>query len=366
MDFDERIYQVALSLLPGIGPVTSKKLVHQFGTAKEVFRQKKKILVQVPYVNDAVVEAIRNAELLRRAEKEIAFAEKKGIRILFYNDDDYPERLRQCYDSPAVLFYEGNAKLSHRRIVGIVGTRKVTAYGEMLTKKLVETLSAHDVLIVSGLAYGVDILAHREALENNIPTIGVLAHGLDTLYPHAHKSTARKMVENGGLLCDYPSGTKPDKENFPMRNRIVAGLCDALVVIESGESGGSLITAEFANNYNRDVFAFPGRIGDAASAGCHRLIKTHRAHLIESAEDMLKMMGWVEMTRRTPKQSALAIPLEENEERVIGVLREKENAHADEIVAVTGLEPGKVATALLGLEFAGLVKALPGKLYCCC
>ena len=359
---DERIYQVALNLLPGIGPVTAKKLVGYCGSAGEVFRQKRKSLLKIPYVGPAIAAALKNEEVLHRAEQEIRFAADNGVRIIFYHDADYPKRLKQCHDSPVVLYYNGKASLDHPKIVGIIGTRRATAYGESLTEKLAEDLVPHDVLIISGLAYGIDIIAHRAALKNNLKTVGVLAHGHDLIYPYAHRSTARKMLPTGGLLTDFPSGTKPDRENFPLRNRIVAGLCDAVVVVESGESGGSMITAEFANNYNRDVFAFPGRINDVLSAGCHKLIRTHKAALIESAQDLITAMSW-ETKETPPKQTALFLSLNEDEEILVNAMRGQGNVHLDELCAISGFSFGKVSSLLLQLEFSGAIKSLPGKFY---
>jgi DNA processing protein len=365
MSFNERVYQVALNMLPGIGPVSAKRLVSYCGSAGEVFRQKKSHLLKIPHIGVATVAALKNKEVLLRAEKELEFAEKKDIRILFYLDKDYPNRLKQCYDAPAVLFFQGNVSLDYKRIVSIVGTRKVTAFGEALTEKLMQDFSEQNILIISGLAYGVDICAHRAALNVGLPTVGVLAHGLDLLYPAAHKSTAKKMIEQGGLLSDFPSGTKPEPENFPMRNRIVAGLCDATIVIESGESGGSMITAEFSNNYNRDVFAFPGRVGDVYSAGCHKLIKKNKAALVESAADILTFMGWDEINSnsKSAKQSELILPMNPDEEKIVSALRDHGNVYIDEICTSSGYAMGKVSAILLTLEFAGVVKSLPGKFY---
>ncbi|MDQ3112094.1 MAG: DNA-processing protein DprA [Bacteroidota bacterium] len=365
MCFDERIYQVALCMLPGIGPVSAKRLVSHCGTAGEVFRQKKSHLLKIPHIGEATANALRNKEVMLRAEQELKFAEKKDIRILFYLDADYPARLKQCYDSPAVLFFRGNSSLDQKRIVSIVGTRKITPYGEALTEKLLQDFADKNILIVSGLAYGVDITAHRAALNSGLETVGVLAHGLDLVYPSAHTSTAKKMMEQGGLLTDFPSGTTPDKENFPMRNRIVAGMCDATIVIESGESGGSMITAEFAINYNRDVFAFPGRVGDAASAGCLKLIKTNKAALVESGDDILKAMGWDEASSKGKKaqQKELLIAVTPEEEKIVSSLRDQGNVYIDEICSSSGFGMGKVSSILLMLEFSGVVKSLPGKFY---
>ncbi|MCX6310719.1 MAG: DNA-processing protein DprA [Bacteroidetes bacterium] len=365
MGFDERVYQVALTMLPGIGPVSAKRLVSYCGSAGEVFRQKKNQLLKIPHIGEATATALKNKDVLIKAENELKYCERKAIQILFYLDKEFPNRLKQCYDAPALLYFQGNISLDHKRIISIVGTRKVTPYGEALTEKLLQDFAEQNILIVSGLAYGVDICAHRAALNVGLPTIGVLAHGLDLLYPAAHKSTAKKMIEQGGLLTDFPSGTKLEPENFPMRNRIVAGLSDATIVIESGESGGSMITAEFSNNYNRDVFAFPGRVGDLHSAGCHKLIKKNKAALVESASDILAYLSWDEtsINTKSTKQSELILPMNLDEEKIVAALRDQGNVYIDEICSASGYAMGKVSAILLQLEFAGVVKSLPGKFY---
>jgi DNA processing protein len=352
-------------MLPGIGPVSAKRLVAHCGSAGEVFRQKKTQLLKIPHIGPAIASSVKSADVLKRAEKELKYAQKNNIRILFYTDQDYPKRLKQCYDSPAVLFFKGNCALEEKRMLGIVGTRKITPYGIELTEKLVEELSDKNVLIVSGLAYGVDVIAHKAALKNKLNTIGVLAHGLDRVYPPRHADVAQKMIKQGGLLSDFPTGTMPDKENFPMRNRIVAGLCDAVVVIESTESGGSMITAEFAMNYNRDVFAFPGRVNDKTSAGCLKLIRSNKAGLITCADDLLQAMGWSDEKQKSKPslQKELILPANPEEEKIVSALRDHGNVYIDEICSSSGFSMGKVSSLLLTLEFSGIVKSLPGKFY---
>ncbi|HEU4717166.1 MAG TPA: DNA-processing protein DprA [Bacteroidia bacterium] len=362
MAFDERVFQVALSMIPGIGPVTSKKLITRFGSAPAVFRAKKNEWRDVPFAGKHLAAMVKDKSVLLRAEKEIAFAEKNNIRLIFFSDKEYPYRLKQCFDGPYLIYYRGNAPLNPARVVSIVGTRRASEYGRMLTEKLVEDLSACSVTVVSGLAFGIDILAHKASLKYGAPTIGVLGHGLDMLYPVGHKATAKKMEENGGILSDFPSETIPDKENFPLRNRIVAGMSDATIVVQSGASGGSMITAEFANNYNRDVFAFPGAVGDALSAGCHSLIRQNKAALIESADDVLKFMGW-ERKEEKPKQSLMHIGTTPEQETLLTLLRGQGNVHIDDLVLASGFSQGKTSSILLELEFAGAVKSLPGKFY---
>ncbi|HTF03756.1 MAG TPA: DNA-processing protein DprA [Bacteroidia bacterium] len=366
MGFDEYLARVALTMIPGIGPVISKKLVTHCGSAEAVFREKKKHLEVIQGIGTITAKLLVNASCHQRAEEELRRIEKTGIRMLYFTEKEYPSRLKHCYDSPPLLYYKGSADLNAQKIVAIIGTRSITDYGKQLTEKLVSDLQSWNPLIISGLAYGVDICAHRAALENGLDTIGVLAHGLDEIYPRVHSGTAKKMLHQGGLLTDFPCETNPDRENFPQRNRIVAGLADAVIVVESGERGGSMITTEFANNYNRDVFAFPGRVGDVCSAGCHRMIKTHKAYLIESAADVAKAMGW-EDQNTTPKmvQSQMRAFTDE-EEKIVAAMRGQGNVHIDEICTLSEFSSGKTSAMLLQLEFAGVVKSLPGKMFRLC
>lgn len=363
MSFDEYAGRIALTMIPGIGPVISKRLVLHCGSAEAVFREKRKLLEAIPGIGIITAKLLANKDCHRRAEAELNRIGKTGIKMLYFTEPGYPSRLKHCYDSPPLLYYKGNADLNANRIVAVIGTREITDYGTQLCEKLIAELVPYGVLVVSGLAYGVDICAHRAALANNLQTIGVLGHGLDVIYPRPHASVAKKMRDHGGLLTDFPCGTKPDRENFPQRNRIVAGLSDAIVVVESGERGGSMITAEFACNYNRDVFAFPGRIGDPASAGCHKLIKRNKAALIESAEDVAYNMGW-----EKPQENAVVVQttlqtFSGDEEKIVASLRGMGNVHIDEICSMSGLTMGKTAALLLQLEFAGAVKSLPGKMF---
>lgn len=363
MCFDEYAGRIALTMIPGIGPVIAKKLVLHCGSAEAVFREKRKLLETIPGIGKITAKLVADPHCRKKAEEELVRIEKAGVRMLYFTEPSYPSRLKHCYDSPPLLYYKGNADLNARRIVSIIGTRNITDYGTQLCEKLVNDLVAYDVIVVSGLAYGVDICAHRASLANNLHTVGVLAHGLDDVYPRVHAGVAKKMIAQGGLLSDFPFGTNPDRENFPQRNRIVAGLADAVIVVESGERGGSMITAEFAMNYNRDVFAFPGRVGDPASAGCHKMIKRHKAALIDSAADVAYAMGWDEpVTARAAVQTTLPT-FTGDEEKIVSALRGQGNVHIDEITLVAELPAGKVSALLLQLEFAGAVKSLPGKMF---
>lgn len=362
MGFDENTARIALTMIPGIGPVLSRRLVQHCGSAEMVFREKKKHLQSIEGIGTATLKLLSNKECFKKAEKELKRMDKHGIYMLYFLDRDYPSRLKHCYDAPPLLYCAGKMNLNASRIVSIIGTRKISDYGVQLTEQFVQELVPYDVMIISGLAYGVDICAHRAAVENKIETVGVLAHGLDRIYPNTHASTARKMMQHGGLISDFPGDTNPDRENFPQRNRIVAGLSDAVIVVESGVKGGSMITAEFAFNYNRDVFAFPGRIGDPLSAGCNALIRSQKAGLIEGAEDLAKSMGW-EIKKQQHAQQTQLPALNESEEKIVAALRGMGNLHVDEISSLADLAVSKTSSLLLSLEFAGVVKSLPGKLY---
>lgn len=362
MCFDEYAGRIALTMIPGIGPVISKKLVLHCGSAEAVFREKKKMLELIPGIGKITARLVTDRDCKQKAEEELKRIGKAGIQMLYFTEANYPSRLKHCYDSPPLLYYKGTADLNAKRIVSVIGTRNITDYGTQLCEKLISDLVKYDVIVVSGLAYGVDICAHRASLEKGLNTVGVLAHGLDEIYPRMHAGTAKKMLEQGGLLTDFPCNTNPDRENFPQRNRIVAGLSDAVIVVESGERGGSMITAEFAMNYNRDVFAFPGRVGDPASAGCHNMIKRNKAALIESAEDVAYAMGWEKPEAHVPVQKTIQI-FSGDEEKVVSTMRGMGNVHIDEICLMTELPAGKTSAILLNLEFAGVVKSLPGKMF---
>jgi DNA processing protein len=320
--------------------------------------------VQGMSLNRAV--AISSFNGFERVEKEFAFAEKNGIDIFSFQDDAYPKRLNHCPDAPVVLFKRGPADLSAQRMVSIVGTRKVTDYGKKLTRELVESMLPYGITVVSGLAYGVDIMAHRACLELGLPTVGVMGHGHDKMYPESHTKYAKEMLENGALLTEFKTGTKPDRENFPKRNRIVAGMTDATIVVESGVSGGSIITAKLANGYNRDVFAIPGSIYSDKSEGCNRLIKSHQAALLESAKDLEYIMGWAKKEKAKNVQTKIFVDLKEEEELILEVMREKGKIQIDSLSLETELTMSQAMVHLLNLELNGLVRSLPGKRYEVC
>lgn len=360
---DQKLYEIALTLVPGIGYVNGKKLVAYCGGAEAVFCEKKEALMQISGMTENIMQGIESKEVMLRAEQEMKFIEKNGIKPLFYLDQEYPKRLQHCHDSPLMLYYKGNADLNAEKVVGVVGTRNITDYGHYMTEKIVEDLSANNVLIVSGLAYGVDAASHMAALKYDLATVGVMGNGLHTVYPAENKNLAAKMLEKGGVLTEFMSGEKPDRVNFPQRNRIVAGMVDCLVVVESALKGGAMITAELANSYDREVFAVPGKVGDLYSEGCNHLIRTNKANLVTSAVDILYTMRWDIDTKVVAKQMRLFRDFSEEEKKIMDVFEDKNIVHLDDIIVNTDLSPSKIASVLLSLEFDGVLTALPGKRY---
>lgn len=362
---NQKIYQVALTLVPGIGDITAKQLINYCGSAEEVFKSTPSALYKIPGIGEKIISAIKTQNVLKKAEEEIEKCIKREIRILFFTDEQYPSRLIHVPDSPALLYFKGNVDLNFSRIIGIVGTRQSTEYGKDIVYKLTKDLKRLSPLIVSGLAYGIDIHAHKAALQNNIPTIGVTASGLDYIYPAAHKDTALQMLNNGGVLTEHKLGTKPDAHNFPERNRIIAGMCDAIIVVEAAKKGGALITAEIANSYNKDVFAVPGNVGNKSSEGCNNLIKTHRANLLTCVEDLEYIMNWEpsDSTIHEKKESSNFLEdLSEEEKYLIKIIEESGgDLHMDEISWKSQIPINQIASILLNLEFKSLVKSLPGK-----
>lgn len=361
---DERLYQLALTQVPQVGDVQAKLLVQHLGSARAVFQASANTLEKIEGIGMVRARAIKSFRDFDVAEKELAFIEKHNIITLFLTDAAYPQRLLHCYDAPTLLFYKGTADLNTSKVVSIVGTRTNTDYGKAFTEKLVQDLAEHQVLIVSGLAYGIDAFAHKAALKAQLPTVGVVGHGLDKVYPYAHTALAKEMQQHGGgILTEFFSGTQPDKHNFPLRNRIVAGLADATVVVETLVNGGSMITAKLADAYNRDVFAVPGRTTDTRSAGCNFLIQHNKAVLLTDAKDLLTAMGWADTKKTKPKpQRTLFIELTEDEKKIVALLQQKEAVHQDEINISSGLSSSAAAAAILNLELQNIVASLPGKM----
>ncbi len=352
-------------MLPGIGGVLARNLLAYTGNLEEIFKSPVQALKKIPGIGEANARRIKGSNALAKAEKEIEFMEKNSIKASFYTDSDFPRRLKTCIDAPVVIYTKGNMNLDEQRVISIVGTRNATEYGKQVIDELVKSFSerGYKILIVSGLAYGIDIHVHRAALKYELPTVGIVAHGLDLLYPALHRETAKKMQENGGLLCDFPSGTKIDPQNFVKRNRIIAGLADATIVVESAEKGGALITADIASSYNRDVFAFPGRAGDMYSVGCNQLIRNNGANLIQGIDDLEYFMGWEKEEEKQAVQSSLFIELNENEQKVVDLLKEKRELFIDQISSSVQLPVSRVSAMMLTLEFKNVIIALPGKMY---
>ena len=364
MTDNKLLYQIGLTLIPGVGDVLGRKLVSLCGSAEAVFREPRRHLKKMPRIGEILSQAVGNKEILLRAEKEVSFVERYRITPLFFQDQEYPHRLRHCVDGPVLLFYKGTADLNSNRVVGIVGTRKATEYGKSVTHELIGGLVQQQVLVVSGLAYGIDSCAHRFSIDYGLNTIGVLGHGLDTVYPWLHRTLAEKMLTQGGLVTEFLSKTKPDRSNFPKRNRIIAGLCDAVIVIEAGRKGGALITADIANSYNRDVFAVPGRVTDPFSDGTNYLIRTNRAALVQKADDIEYLMGWKTTTgSQPPAQRKIFIEMTPEEEKIVSLLQENGQMEIDEICIRVEAPMSKVSASLLNLEFEGIVKCAPGKVY---
>jgi DNA processing protein len=360
----ELLNQLALTLIPNIGDVQAKILINHFGDASSIFKAKKTLLEKIEGIGEVRANSIKKFDDFHLAEHELKFIEKYKIKTLFLTDADYPKRLLNCYDSPTLLFYKGTADLNASKIISIVGTRSNTEYGKQFTDKLVKDLSDQNVLIISGLAHGIDAFAHKAALKNGLPTVGVVGHGLDKVYPTENTALAKDMVKDGGgILSEFFSGTKPDKHNFPLRNRIVAGLSDATVVVETNIKGGSMITAKLADAYNRDVFAVPGRTNDKASSGCNHLIKYNKAILLTDADELMDILGWKEKKKEKKQQKELFIELSAEEKQIVQLLQEKEMVHIDEINLQSGLSSSAAAAAILNLELQNVVASLPGKMY---
>ncbi|UOR06827.1 DNA-processing protein DprA [Hymenobacter aerilatus] len=368
MHDDTLLHEVALTLFPGIGPQLTRQLMSYGSSAKNVLHLLPGKLRKIPGVGPKAVATLTGTErttALRRAEETLRRAEKEGVQLLFYTSKQFPKRLKQLPDAPTLLYYQGTADLNAPKTVGIVGTRQATDYGREQTEQLVRGLVPHRPLVVSGLAYGIDIFAHRAALQDGLETVGVMATGLDVLYPAAHRKTAEKMLTQGGLLTEFAFGTQPDKYNFPSRNRIIAGLSDGTVVVEAARKGGALITAELAISYDREVLALPGPLGSPASAGCHDLIKTHKAALYAEPKDLEELLNWDAALHQSGKFQAAPTysphDFTPEEFKLVEVLASSKEELLDNLSWKAQLPVHQVATLLLGLEFKGVVKALPGK-----
>ena len=371
MTEQEILYTMALTRVPNINLQNLHILLDELGSATAVFEHRKDVLDILPQANKKLQDALALMEIqIPRAEEELKFTQKNNIQCLCLKDDAYPIRMRECPDAPLLVYYKGNANLNARHVLAIVGTRQITEYGKDLCRHFVRDLGqmCPDTLIISGLAYGVDIHAQRAALDNGLNTVGVVAHGLDQIYPRAHQETARKMLGQGGLLTEFMSRTNPDKKNFVQRNRIVAGISDCAIIVESALKGGSLITAEIADSYHRDVFAFPGRVNDNCSKGCNELIRSNRAQLISNAEDFIQSMGWESEVKRKEQlgkgiQQQIFLDLSENEQKIVNCLQKVDNKQINIISVETGISIGLLSSLLFNLEMKGVVKMMNGGMY---
>jgi DNA processing protein len=358
-------HKIALGLIPRIGDINARKLVSHFGCVEAIFHEPYRNLIKIPGIGSGIAKYISGRSYLEKAEQEAEYITKNNIKPYFYLDNNYPFRLRQCDDSPVVFFFMGNSDLDSAKILSVVGTRNATSRGKEMCEKIIGGLAnGHpELIIISGLAYGIDIAAHKAALSNNLQTIGILGHGFKTIYPSVHTSTARIMVKDGGLLTDFLSDALPERNNFLKRNRIIAGISDATLVVESGIKGGALITADIANSYNRDVFAVPGRPDDQWSAGCNSLIKNNKASLTECSDDIELFLNWRPEKQKVPVQRALFSELEDNEKIIYELLMKQGELTIDSLCRSLEIPVNKLSSMLLQMEFKGLVKCHPGNRY---
>ena len=361
MNFTTIHHQIALTFLSGIGSRRARVIVSHFNDLEAFFTEKRLNLAKIPGIPADFVSLKLRLSALVEADKVLQELERIGGKTVFFTEKDYPRRLKQCSDAPLLLYSKGNIEWNPPKLVSIVGTRHATDYGKALTHELIEGLALHNVTIVSGMAYGIDIYAHQEALRQNLPTWGVLGHGLAKMYPGEHRKIADRMLETGGIISEFIPSQKAEPAHFPMRNRIVAGLTDATIVVESGEKGGSLITAGLASDYNRDVFAYPGDISRPYSSGCLKLIQKNQAFQIRNSEDLIDAMNWqIEEQTRT-QQRSLFVDLNLREEKIISVMKTKTELTLDTIGYLSSLTVSEVSSDLLSLEFKGLVRSLPGR-----
>ena len=354
---------LALQKVELVGDVVAKKLLNHFESASEIFNAKANKLISIDGIGSILIKNLKDKSVFAKAEAELKYIQDNDIDVLFYKDNLYPEKLKHCFDSPILLFSAGNINLQKQRIISIVGTRQVTSHGAEFCRNLIAEIAPLNPIIVSGFAYGVDIVAHQAAMEHGLQTIGVLAHGLNQIYPASHKKYCKKMEENGGFMTEFWSNSNPDKENFVKRNRIVAGMTEATIVIESAERGGSLITAMLANDYNRDVFAVPGRITDKFSLGCNNLIKTQKANLLTSAADLIYMLNWDIKESNKGVQKQLFVDLQNDEQIVYDYLLKKGKELMDIIALDCGFPIYVLSGMLLNMELKGVIRPLPGKLF---
>ncbi len=363
MKEQELFYLLALLKVEGVGDIMAKKLLKHCGNAEAIFKSKSSQLASIDGVGSVLLKNLKNKIIFENANRELEFIRQNDINTLFYEEEDYPDRLKHCIDGPLLLFTTGNLDFKNRKIISIVGTRQITSYGTEFCKNLIADLAPLNPIIVSGFAYGVDIVAHQAAMEHDLQTIGVVAHGLNQIYPKTHTKYVAKMNKNGGFMTEFWSNSNPEKENFVRRNRIVAGIAEATIVIESAERGGSLITANIANDYNRDVFAVPGRTSDKYSQGCNNLIKTQRANLLTSAADLIYILNWDLEKETKPVQKQLFVSLDDEEQKIYNYLQQNGKEILDSIALKCEFPIYKISSLLLNMELKGVIRPLPGKLF---
>ena len=363
MRHEELFYLLALQKVEGVGDIVAKKLISHCGNAEEVFKSKVSNLKTIDGIGNVTLRNLKDKSVFEKAEDELRFITQNQINCTCFTDGDYPEKLKHCVDGPILLFTSGKINLSKRRIISIVGTRQITSHGSEFCRNLIANLAPLDPVIVSGFAYGVDIVAHQAALENNLQTVGIVAHGLNQIYPKIHKKYVSKVEQNGGFMTEFWSSSNPERENFVKRNRIVAGISEATIVIESADKGGSLITANMANDYNRDVFAVPGRTTDKFSQGCNKLIKIQKANLLTGAEDLIYMLNWNLETKAKPVQKQLFVSLSADEQKIYDYLQKSGKEMLDIIALQCDFPIWKMSSMLLDMELKGVIRPLPGKLF---
>ncbi len=364
MTENDLIYALALQNVPRIGDITAKKLINHCGSAEAVLKEKRQSLLKIDGIGSVTVSDLFAENHLEAAEKELKFIKEENIKCHYFTSETYPERLKHCIDSPILLFEGGNINLNKKHVISIVGTRKITTNGIAFCEKLVEDLAIYNPTIVSGFAYGTDITAHKAAIKNKLQTIGCLAHGLNQIYPKVHKKYMSEVENNGGFFTDFWSTDSFDRNNFLKRNRIIAGISEATIVIESAEKGGSLVTADIANSYNRDVFAMPGRITDSQSVGCNNLIKQQKAHLLSTPLDIPYLLNWqLEDNQKPVVQRQLFVELDDNEKTIYNYLKDNDKKVLDTIALNCDMPTYKLAGLLLNMELKGVIRPLPGKLF---
>jgi len=363
MSQENIFYLMALLRVEGVGDIMAKKLLNHFGTAENVLKAKATQLAAIDGVGSVLLKNFKDKSIFEKAKQELDYVQKNNIELLTFQDEKYPDRLKHCIDGPVLLFSAGNIDLKDRKVISIVGTRQITSYGTEFCRKFIEDLAPLNPIIVSGFAYGVDIVAHQLAMEYDLQTIGVLAHGLNQIYPKTHKKYMSKMEQNGGFMTEFWSNSNPDKENFVRRNRIVAGMSEATIVIESADRGGSLITANMANDYNRDVFAVPGRITDKYSQGCNNLIKTQKANVLTSAADLIYNLNWDIAKETKPIQKQLFVTLDNDEQKIYDYLLKTGKELLDIIALQCDFPIYRISGLLLNMELKGVIRPLPGKMF---